>query len=72
MSDIFMLDFADLAYWSEIAAFIAQEKRDLRRLAFAPQMPPSGMQIGKTIFPRVRANLWAGMRNRFGKEDVTA
>jgi hypothetical protein len=55
-------------HWATVELCRADKLR--RRLSFTPQLPPPGLRLGKAIFPRARANLSAGVRNRFGKEEV--
>jgi hypothetical protein len=60
-------------YWAVVKRGYRQEKlmdKLRRRLSFTPQLPPPGLRLGKAIFPRARANLPAGLRNRFGKEET--
>jgi hypothetical protein len=56
-------------FWEDHWATVERCRADkLRRLSFTPQLPPHGLRLGKAIFPRARANLPAGMRNRMSEE----
>lgn len=46
------------------------QRRNDMDMALAPDLPPHGLTNGKTIVPRARRNLPAGIRYRFGKEVI--
>ena len=54
----------------DIFAIEAQQKREMRQIALAPQIPPAGLCIGKHIAQRARANLPRGCRKRDEEEET--
>ncbi|SFR15318.1 hypothetical protein [Desulfoscipio geothermicus] len=59
-------------FWASIAAarIMAAQAREQHMAALAPQLPPAGLRTGKTVIPRARAHLPAGIRKRIDQEEV--
>jgi len=60
-------------FWKLIEAITRtsdQRFREMKRSAFAPQLPPAGLATGKKVIPRARANLPAGVLDREVESDA--
>ncbi len=55
--------------WIDMNRAVKAQRRELQMAALAPELPPADMAIGKSIMPRARRNLPAGMRKRLGKKE---
>lgn len=49
-------------------AVMEEQRREWRERLYTALAVPPGMLAGKSVMPRARRNLPAGVRNRYGKE----
>ncbi|HBX22648.1 MAG TPA: hypothetical protein DEF34_03270 [Desulfotomaculum sp.] len=59
----------DFSFWRNdiVGGLVDYQRRNDMDMAL--EHPPAGIATGKTIVPRARRNLPAGMRNSFGDEE---